>query len=372
MWLELEEKQWRPFKIGNHFYVSKGAYLSKKQILKGLNPYVTASASNNGLTDFIGNKALFSSNMITIEKVRLSAFYQPASFYCSHDVSVISHQKLNKLSGLFVCSMINRQGKKYSYGRQAQLNVVKRETAFLPVDLEGEPDWQFMQDSIKALMDKKKAKYIEFSRKESAALIPKNIVKLEDKEWHEFFIGGKEGIFNISSTSSGIDKNKLITSSDNELEKTIPYITRTNEQNGINLFIPESQQEKFKRDASGVITIGLDTQTVFYQPYEFFTGQNIQILHHNSLNKWNSLFLIPLLKIQMDKFNWGGNGATLGRLRRTKIMLPINENGTPDFEYMGQYMMNLEYRKRKQYIDYIQIEKRAYPSGTSYFALQTY
>ncbi len=106
MWLELTEKQWRPFKIGDNFHVSKGTYLSKKQILKGLNPYVTASASNNGLTDFIGNKTLFPSNMITIEKVKLSAFYQPVSFYCSHDVSVVSHQKLNKLSGLFISSMI--------------------------------------------------------------------------------------------------------------------------------------------------------------------------------------------------------------------------------------------------------------------------
>lgn len=357
MLLSLEEKQWKPFKIGESFNVSKGTYLSKKAISEGFNPYITASALNNGLTAFIGNKTLFPSNMITIEKVRLSAFYQPYSFYCSHDVSVISHQKLNKLSGLFVSSMINRQGQKYSYGRQAQLNVVKRETAFMPVDTKGQPDWQFMEDYIQALMDKKKTKYIKFCRKELSKLKIKDIVKLEDKQWHEFFIGGKEGLFTISATSSGIDKNKLITDSDNEIENTIPYITRTNEQNGINLFIPQSQQEKFKRNAGGVITIGLDTQTIFYQPYGFFTGQNIQILHHKSLNKWNSLFLIPLLKIQMAKFNWGGNGATLGRLNRTKIMLPIKENGSPDFEYMAQYMINLEYRKRKQYLYFLQSKK---------------
>lgn len=193
----------------------------------------------------------------------------------------------------------------------------------------------------------------------------KELAKLEDKEWQEFFIGGKEGVFTISSTSSGIDKNKLNTGSDNEKEKTIPYITRTKEQNGMPFFVPQSQHEKFKINTSGVITIGLDTQTVFYQPYAFFTGQNIQILHHDSLNKWNSLFLIPLLKIQMDKFNWGGNGATLGRLNRTKVMLPVKENGSPDFDYMGQYMLNLEHRKRKQYLEYIQGKKINDPIGTT-------
>lgn len=86
----------------------------------------------------------------------------------------------------------------------------------------------------------------------------------------------------------------------------------------------------------------------------FFTGQNIQVFHHNELDKWVALFLIPLLKVQMDKFNWGGNGATLGRLNRTKIMLPIQDEGSPDFEYMRQYMMNLEYQKRNQYLNYIQ------------------
>jgi len=187
-----------------------------------------------------------------------------------------------------------------------------------------------------------------------AKLKPKKIESPEEKEWHEFFIGGKDGLFNISSTSSGIDKNKLNTGGNDKEDNNIPYITRTDERNGINLFITNLQEDKYKINDGGVITIGLDTQTVFYQPHAFFTGQNIQVLHHKELDKWVALFLIPLLRVQMDKFNWGGNGATLGRLNRTKIMLPTQEGGSPDFEYMRQYIMNLEYQKRIQYLDYIQ------------------
>ncbi len=72
-------------------------------------------------------------------------------------------------------------------------------------------------------------------------------VNLADAEWHEFFIGGKDGLFHISSTSSGIDKNKLNTGGNNEEDSNVPYITRTDERNGINLFIPESQEEKYKK-----------------------------------------------------------------------------------------------------------------------------
>lgn len=182
-------------------------------------------------------------------------------------------------------------------------------------------------------------------------------VNLADAEWHEFFIGGKDGLFHISSTSSGIDKNKLNTGGNNEEDSNVPYITRTDEKNGINLFIPESQEKKYKKNDGGVITIGLDTQTIFYQPHTFFTGQNIQILHHKRLDKWNGLFLIPLLKKQMDKFNWGGNGATLGRLSRTKIMLPINEDGgLPNWQLMESYTKAFMEKKKAKYIDFCRKE----------------
>ncbi len=174
-------------------------------------------------------------------------------------------------------------------------------------------------------------------------------MKLSDREWREFYIGGKEGIFDITSTSSGIDKNKLILS---DCFEHTPYITRTDINNGINQYIPEKQNIKYSLDEGNVITIGLDTQTVFYQSHKFYTGQNIQVLRHKKLNKYNALFIIPLLKVQMKKFNWGGNGATLGRLFRTKIILPINENNEPDYYFMEQYSKALMQKKLDSYREY--------------------
>lgn len=165
---------------------------------------------------------------------------------------------------------------------------------------------------------------------------------LDNVEWGEFFIGGNTGLFDITSTSSGIDKNKL-----NQSEGNIPYITRSEENNGINLFVSDEQNSKYQKDTGGVITIGLDTQTVFYQPQEFYTGQNIQILKNEKLSKFSSLFIIPLLKIQMEKFNWGGNGATLTRLKRTRIVLPIDSNSNPNWKFMEDYIKQ-EMKKQSQ------------------------
>lgn len=167
------------------------------------------------------------------------------------------------------------------------------------------------------------------------------------KKWKEFFIAGDEGIFDISSTASGIDKNKL-----NMEEGTIPYLTRSNELNGMNLFVTDEQDSKWGIDEGNVITIGLDTQTVFYQPHKFYTGQNIQVLRYEKINKSVAMFIICMLKVQMEKFNWGGNGATLGRLCRIKMMLPVDESGDPDWNYMEQYIKKIEKEKKEKYLAY--------------------
>lgn len=174
-------------------------------------------------------------------------------------------------------------------------------------------------------------------------------MRLQDKKWKEFLICGDDGVFNISSSLSGIDKNKLLS---NSQDPKIPYITRTEEINGINLFVSNVQGKKYKMDSGNAITIGLDTQTVFYQEYEFYTGQNIQVLRHEKLNRFNAEFLIPLIKAQIQKFNWGGNGATLGRLLKSKLMLPVNKANQIDWHFMEKYtkfIINNKFNAYKKY-----------------------
>lgn len=146
--------------------------------------------------------------------------------------------------------------------------------------------------------------------------------------WKEFSLGEKS-LFELHSTTDGIDKSKL----DIIGKIEYPYVTRTDENNGIDMFIP--YQEKYKLNEGNVITIGLDTQTVFYQPHDFYTGQNIQVFSiKERFNKAIALFLIPLLKSQLSTLSWGGNGATLGRLTKKKILLPATATGNIDFDFI--------------------------------------
>lgn len=167
---------------------------------------------------------------------------------------------------------------------------------------------------------------------------------MNDIKWKSFILSD---IFEIDSTNSGIDKNKI---KEINIEGNNPYITRTDKNNGIDGFIVE---QEYELNDGNVITIGLDTQTVFYQPHSFYTGQNIQILSNDNINKYNALFLVNLLKIVLDKFNWGGNGATLTRLKNSRILLPVTDNGLPDYEYMEEYMKSKEMELIHKYTEYI-------------------
>ncbi|MGN0665745.1 MAG: restriction endonuclease subunit S [Huintestinicola sp.] len=169
------------------------------------------------------------------------------------------------------------------------------------------------------------------------------MLNLNDREWKTFPL---KCVFSISSTASSIDKTKLIRTAG-----SYPYITRTETNNGINDFV--CVQPNFSTDSGNCITVGLDTQTVFYQQGEFYTGQNIQILRNDYLNAVNAKFFIPLLKNVLSIFSWGGNGATLTRLRRSKILLPVDCTGEIDYIFMEQYIKEREQKILQNYITHI-------------------
>ena len=100
---------------------------------------------------------------------------------------------------------------------------------------------------------------------------------INNKRWGTFLLGD-EKIFTLHSTLNGIDKNKL-TFDD---EKVFPYVTRSKNNNGLDMFV---SRQSFAINKGNVISIGLDTQTVFYQETDFYTGQNVQILYNEYLIK---------------------------------------------------------------------------------------
>ena len=176
---------------------------------------------------------------------------------------------------------------------------------------------------------------------------------LEGMTWKFFLL---PEIFDIKPTADSIDKINLA-----QGEGVYPYVTRSEQNNGINCFV--CRQEGYRLNAGNCITVGSDTQTVFYQPSEFYTGNNIQILRCRELNKYNANFLLTCLKKTLSIYNYG-QGATLTRLKRSRVKLPVNSDGLPDWEFMTEYMRQIEQKLLREEIAHVRAQIRGSESLT--------
>lgn len=339
--MKLKDREWKAFKIQEIFDVSKGIYLHRDNIKEGDIPYVSAKANNNGIIDFIGNDKLFSANKITIEKVKFSSFYQNYEFYCSHDVSVLDNKNIDRYTALFICTMLKKQGNKYSYGRQAQMNVVKRESVFLPVNIDEEPDYEFMREYIKEIQQRKKEQYLNYCSKILNEFKTSEIPELEEKNWNEFF---------IVDLFPSIQRGKRLIR-EKQIEGNIPYVSSSGVNNAVDAFIGNKDNVRKFRKCLSLANSG-SVGSCFYEPFTFIASDHITHLKNDKYNKYIYMFLSTIISRIGEKYNFNRE-INDNRISREKIFLPINEKGEPDFEYMEQYVKNILYNKIDEYKRYM-------------------
>ena len=69
-------------------------------------------------------------------------------------------------------------------------------------------------------------------------------------------------------------------------------------------------------------------------------------------NEYINLFIITTIKSQKDKYSYRYKFSEKIMIIQY-IKLLVNDAGNPDYEYMEQYIKNLEYNKIIEYMAYI-------------------
>lgn len=351
--LKLTDREWGEFVVRELFDVFTGANIPKRELSEGTIPRITATDENNGIESYTlpvdQNKSYRTNEKCVSLSFLGSVFYQ--SYKASYDMKIHSlrlrgDKPIPSYIGLFLSTELRKQCSKFSYGNQLSSTDLPKQKLILPIAKSGLPDWAFMEAYMKQVEEQLLSEALPRLEQQ---LLEQIILlgALEGREWGEFVLGE---LFDIYSTSSSIDKKRL-----NGLEGNIPYVTRSESNNGIDSFI--GQQPNFPMDEANVITIGLDTQTVFYQSSPFYTGQNIQVVRHPNLNKYNALFVIRAISVLVKKFSWGSYGATLTRLRKGKIFLPIQADGTPDWAFMSDFMKKIEQDTLSKALEFFKLRK---------------
>lgn len=152
----IDTMNWKYFKIGELFNINigKGPSLYYAQKNKGATPYVTSTMNNNGLQEYTNKEPTFPGNVLTVAKDGSVAetFYQEKPFCSNTHINVLEPlQRLNPYIGLFIATIIKKEKYRFGFGRAWGLNRMINHKIKLPVDKNGNPNWQYMEDYIKSL-----------------------------------------------------------------------------------------------------------------------------------------------------------------------------------------------------------------------------
>ena len=153
--------EWKYFKITGLFDLSlpKGD-LQVKKVKDGTIPLITPSNFNNGMFQRISKHSpstLYNKGSLTVDMFG-NAYYQEESFFVTahgHVNVLLPKTNLNMYTGTFLATAIRTMFlDKYGFNEMCTQTVLKAESIKLPIDAKGAPNWQYMEDYMKKIMDK--------------------------------------------------------------------------------------------------------------------------------------------------------------------------------------------------------------------------
>ena len=345
--LQLNEREWAEFDIRAVFpEIRRGKRLKTADHIEGNIPYVSSSAMNNGVDAFIGNDGHIRKyeNCITLANSGSvgTAFYHCYEFIASDHVTALRSSRLNKYSYLFVATMVSRLQGKYSFNREINDLRINREKVLLPIDDEGQPDYAFMEQYIR---EREKQLIEQYIAHIGTVQIPGGgITPLHEKEWKEFYISD---IFVIRP-------GKRLTKSDMQSGNK-PFIGASDSNNGVTAFVSNTNVS----EDSNVLGVNYNGSVVenVYHPYTCIFSDDVKrfTIKGRPGNEFIYLFLKSVILQQKSKYAYGYK-FNEERMKRQMLLLPVDTDGQPDWQYMEQYAKMLRAKIKLQYLQSKQVQ----------------
>jgi len=351
--ISLKNKEWKAFRVKDIFEtVSRGKRLKTADHVQGNIPYVSSTAMNNGVDRFIGNVTgvrMYSDCLSLANSGSVgSCFYEPFPFIASDHITHLKNDNLTKYQYLFIAAVLNRLSEKYNFNREINDTRISREVVLLPVNESGQPDYEFMELYMR---DKERTRIqeqiIQIKKRLKELGTSKEIESPSAKKQRPISIGT---LFTISRPKA---RNK-----DDYQDGNIPFVASGAENNGVMKLVQKMGNESY--DERNVITVSPVDGSAFYQPIHFLgrggAGSSILILKNEHLNQYRGQYIAKMISVACSSFSYGRMGNSQ-IIKKKRIMLPVNDRGDPDYEYMEQYVKNLLIKQYRQYLEYLEARR---------------
>ena len=345
----LNDVEWGEFKVGGKdgiFKVSNSKPYHKANLTVSSNgiPYVTRTSMNNGLEDLIvdENYEKNPKNTISLGAENADFFFQGIDYVSGNKMYSIGNNKITREVGLFLVQVFRQSIKEcgFGYGKGLTGTRFKNRYVMLPVDENNNPNWHFMEEYIKERESKQRNDLKEYYKSRLLDLVICPEV-LTDVEWGEFF---------VSDVFDTVQRGKRLTKA-NQIDGEIPYISSTALNNGVDNFIGNTEKVR-KSDNDLTLANSGSVGACFYHNYEYIASDHVTSLKlPNGIDTVYKFISIILGRLEEKySFNREINDT---RIKREKILLPIDKYGNPNWFYMENFIKNIEQKQIKNVLQYL-------------------
>ena len=362
--MKLSDREWKDFSVPYVFQkIQRGKRLKKADHIPGIIPYVSSTANNNGVDDYIeaieGTRVFEKCISLANSGSVGTAFYEPFAFVASDHVTSLKRENTSQYVYLFLTAVLEQQGSNFNFNREINDLRIRKMRVMLPVDDNDEPDYKFMEDYMKELMSLKRKQYQKYVEQRLTELGIDDVKNTEtwrykvsfgDREWKDISI---TSIFDKIKTGN-INNASLLKKTS---EYGIEYIGATNKNNGCLYFVESNDRTKnllqdgncigFIKDGDGSAGYSI------YKRESFVSTVNVIYGYANWLNEYTGLFFVAAQDLIKSKYSHGYK-RNQQHLRGDRVMLPVNDNDEPDYEFMEECGRKMMAKKYKQYLAFLE------------------
>lgn len=280
--------------------------------------FVSRTARNNGVSARVApipNLAPLRAGTISVAGGGsvMESFLQPEPYYCGRDLYYLTaREAMTDAQKLFYCACLRANKYRFSYGRQANRTL---KDILIPA-LEEIPEW--VAQSRTDELESKDAPAIHAAPQ---LLSPQN--------WPMFSLCA---LFDFK-------KGKRLTKAQMQRGET-PFIGAIDSANGVSNHVAQAASHP-----PNTLTVSYNGSVAeaFYQPDPYRCSDDVNVLYPKfRMTPAIGLFIATIIRQEKYRFNYGRKWH-LERMATSRIRLPVKSDGTPDWEWMENYIKTLPF-----------------------------
>ncbi|HAK0558211.1 TPA: type II restriction endonuclease [Salmonella enterica] len=344
--------EWGKCDLGELFHIHspKKKFNANKLSFTGEYPYVARTSNNNGIRGYINKSEEYLNPGLTISFGQDTAtmFFQKDAYFTGDKIKILSlkDRTLNSSIASFLISLMKKSFSTFSWGSSSFDEKILKKVQIMIPQINNAPAWSYMENYIEELEAERIEELEAYLR--VTGLIDNKLTANEEKlislldncdelcgglvrpENRSLRIGD---VFNISAGKRTFHANALT------FGGYFPYVTRTENNNGIRGYIDENEDYLNPGDS---ISFGQDTATFFYQKSPYFNGRDIKVIQPKEFgfNRYNALYTVTVMRKSFCNFSWGET-FNMSRVNDVLVSLPV-KGSTVDIKYMEAAIRAIE------------------------------